>query len=83
MVPARDLEEQLSAVPGAAVVNMKELLKDIRAMEAGMKLMQRELEWHGKLKVGSCSSCACKQKHAQRLTGVNGRRRVRRRSQGL
>eukprot|EP00045_Choanoeca_perplexa_P015863 m.205698 g.205698 ORF g.205698 m.205698 type:complete len:1095 (+) comp17098_c0_seq1:99-3383(+) len=50
MEPARDLAEQLSAVPGASVVNLKELLKDIRTMEAGMKLMQRELEWHGKLK---------------------------------
>jgi hypothetical protein len=51
MEPARDLEEQLSAVPGAAIVNLKELLKDIRVMETGMKLMQRELEWHSKLKV--------------------------------
>eukprot|EP00730_Choanoeca_flexa_P009028 TRINITY_DN12573_c2_g3_i5.p1 TRINITY_DN12573_c2_g3~~TRINITY_DN12573_c2_g3_i5.p1 ORF type:complete len:1085 (+),score=361.60 TRINITY_DN12573_c2_g3_i5:144-3398(+) len=49
MAPARELEDQLEAIPQAAQVNLKELLKDIRAMEAGMKLMHRELEWHAKV----------------------------------
>lgn len=51
MAPARKLDDELSGVQKAATVNLKELLKDIRAMEAGLKLMERELAWHAKLPV--------------------------------
>lgn len=46
MAAARDLQEQLKHVSGAAKVNLQELLKDIRTMESGMTLIEKELAWH-------------------------------------